>query len=89
MGWSAGLKLRRSIDGLSRVLAIELLTSARGIEMRGEKPSPVSAAVIDTLRERVPGAGPDRYLAPDIAASVELVQSGALVAAARSVTELH
>jgi len=37
----------------------------------------------------VPAAGPDRYLAPDIAASVELVQSGALVAAARSITELH
>ena len=89
MGWSAGLKLRRSIDGLSRVLAIELLTSARGIEMRGETPSPVSTAVIDSIRERVPGAGPDRYLAPDIAASVELVQSGALLAAARSVTELR
>lgn len=89
MGWSAGLKLRRSIDGLSRVLAIELLTSARGIEMRGEKPSPVSAAVIATLRERVPAAGPDRYLAPDIAASVDLVQSGAFVAAARTVTDLH
>lgn len=88
MGWSAGLKLRRSIDGLSRVLAIELLTAARGIEMRGESPSPVSAAVISAIRERVPGVGPDRYLAPDIAASVELVQSGVLLAAARSVTNL-
>jgi len=89
MGWSAGLKLRRSIDGLSRVIAIELLTAARGIEMRGETPSPVSAAVIDAIRERVPGAGPDRYLAPDIAASVELVQSGSLLAAARTVTDLR
>lgn len=89
MGWSAGLKLRRSIDGLSRVIAIELLTAARGIEMRGETPSPVSASVIAAIRERVPGAGPDRYLAPDIAASVELVQSGALLEAARSVTTLH
>ncbi|EAR25704.1 histidine ammonia-lyase [marine actinobacterium PHSC20C1] len=89
MGWSAGLKLRRSVDGLSRVIAIELLTAARGIEMRGETPSPVSAAVINAIRERVPGVGPDRYLAPDIAASVELVQSGALLAAARTVTELR
>ncbi|MBH0129928.1 histidine ammonia-lyase [Salinibacterium sp. NK8237] len=88
MGWSAGLKLRRSIDGLSRVIAIELLTSARGIEMRGERPSPVSAAVIANLREHVPAAGPDRYLAPDIAASVALVQSGALLSAARTITEL-
>jgi len=88
MGWSAGLKLRRSIDGLGRVLAIELLTAARGIEMRGERPSPVSAVVIAKLREQVPAAGPDRYLGPDIAASVDLVQSGALLLAARSITEL-
>lgn len=81
MGWSAARKLRRGIDGLQRVLAIELMTAARGIEMRGETPSPVSAAVIAVLRERVPGPGPDRYLAPDIAAAVDLVVNGQLLAA--------
>ena len=30
MGWSAARKLRRAVDGLTRVLAIELLTAARG-----------------------------------------------------------
>jgi histidine ammonia-lyase len=80
MGWSAARKLRRSIDGLQRVLAIELMTAARGIEMRGEPEAPVSARVIAALRERVPGAGPDRYLAPDIAAAVELVVDGTLLA---------
>jgi histidine ammonia-lyase len=79
MGWSAARKLRRSIDGLQRVLAIELMTAARGIEMRGLEPSPVSGRVIATLRERVPGAGPDRYLAPDIASAVDLVVTGALL----------
>ena len=79
MGWSAARKLRRSIDGLSRVLAIEIMTAARGIEMRGETPAPISAAVIARLREVVPGVGPDRYLAPDIAAAVELVQNGDLL----------
>ena len=34
MGWSAARKLRRAVDGLTRVLAIELLTAARGIELR-------------------------------------------------------
>ena len=34
MGWSAGRKLRRAVDGLTRVLAIELLTAARGLELR-------------------------------------------------------
>ncbi len=81
MGWSAARKLRRSIDGLQRVLAIELMTAARGIEMRGATPSPVSAAVIRTLREVVPGPGPDRYLAIDIQAALDAVLSGALLEA--------
>ncbi|OUM44286.1 histidine ammonia-lyase [Arthrobacter sedimenti] len=34
MGWAAGLKLRRAIDGLTRVLAIEILTAARALDMR-------------------------------------------------------
>jgi histidine ammonia-lyase len=79
MGWSAARKLRRSIDGLQRVLAIELLTAARGIELRGEDPAPVTGAVIATMRETIPGPGPDRYLAPEIAAAVALVVSGALL----------
>ena len=79
MGWSAARKLRRSIDGLQRVLAIEIMTAARGIEMRGEAPAPVSARVIERLRREVPGAGPDRYLAPDIEAAVQLVMDGGLL----------
>ena len=79
MGWSAARKLRRVIDGLTRVLAIELLTAARGIDMRGETPAPVSAAVIARMRETIPGPGPDRYLAPEIASAVELVESRALL----------
>jgi histidine ammonia-lyase len=86
MGWSAARKLRRAIDGLSRVLAIEVLTAARGIDMRGPlTPSPATGAVIAVLRDHVAGPGPDRYLAPEIAAAVELVQSGAVVAAAEGV----
>jgi histidine ammonia-lyase len=82
MGWSAARKLRRSIDGLGRVLAIEIMTAARGIELRGEGAAPVVGRVIEVLRTRVPAPGPDRYLAPDIAGAVELVQTGALLTAA-------
>ena len=35
MGWHAGRKLRRAVDGLARVLAIELLTAARGARPAG------------------------------------------------------
>lgn len=34
MGWSAARKLRKSVDGLTRVLVIEVLTAARGIDLR-------------------------------------------------------
>jgi histidine ammonia-lyase len=87
MGWSAGRKLRRSVDALGRVLAIEILTAARALDMRGPlTPAPATAAVVGVLREHVAGPAADRYLAPEIEAAVGLVRSGALLAAAESVT---
>ncbi len=51
MGWSAARKLRRSVDGLARVLGIELLTAARGVEMRAPlAPGPAGGAVLAALR---------------------------------------
>lgn len=87
MGWSAARKLRKSVDALGRVLAIELLTAARGIEMRAPlEPGPATGAVVQALREDVPGVGTDRFLAPEIEAAVTLVQTGRALAAAESVT---
>jgi histidine ammonia-lyase len=85
MGWSAARKLRRAISGLTRVLAIEILTAARGLELRRPlTPAPATAAVVATLREQVAGPGPDRFLAPEIEAAVALVTSGAITAAVES-----
>jgi histidine ammonia-lyase len=85
MGWSAGRKLRRAIDGLAQVLAIETLTAARGLDLRAPlEPAAGTAAVVAALREHVRGPGPDRHLAPEIAAATALVRSGALVAAAEA-----
>lgn len=82
MGWGGARKLRRSIDGLGRVLAIELMTAARGIELRDDPPGPRTGRVIEHLRDLVPGIGPDRFLARDIEASVAFtVGGGALIAA--------
>ncbi|MBG6083893.1 histidine ammonia-lyase [Zhihengliuella flava] len=88
MGWSAGLKLRRSIDGLARVIAVELLTSARALDMRDggvatSQSSPVITAVRSAIRDVVEGPGTDRYLAPEIAAVHALVASGAVLDAAQ------
>jgi histidine ammonia-lyase len=88
MGWSAARKLRRSVDGLTRVLAIELLTAARAIELRAPlQPAPATGAVVRALRDAgAPAPGPDRFLAPEIETAVQLVASGGVLAAAESIT---
>ena len=88
MGWSAARKLRRSIDGLTRVLAIEVLTAARGLELRAPlTPAPATAAAVAALRAAgVPGPGPDRWLAPEIELAVHLVADGRLLDAVEAVT---
>ena len=87
MGWSAARKLRRSVDGLTRVVAIEVLTAARALDLRAPlTPSPATAAVVRLLREGgVAGPGPDRHLSPEIETAVELVRSGAVVTAVEEV----
>jgi histidine ammonia-lyase len=87
MGWSAARKLRRSVDGLTRVVAVELLTAARGLDLRAPlEPAAPTAAVVRLLREAgVPAPGPDRFLAPEIEAVVALVASGAVVEAVEGV----
>ncbi|MGE0218258.1 histidine ammonia-lyase [Mycolicibacterium sp.] len=86
MGWSAARKLRRAVDGLTRVLAVEVLTAARGMDLRRPlTPSPATGAVLALVRSSVQGPGPDRYLAPEIDAVLDRVASGAVVAAAEGV----
>jgi histidine ammonia-lyase len=86
MGWSSARKLRRSIDGLRRVLAVELLTAARALDLRAPLiPAPATAAVLAGLRRTVQGPGTDRYLAPEIQAAVEYVGSGSALRDAEAV----
>jgi len=91
MGWSAARKLRRAVDGLTRVLAVELLTAARALDLRMPlEPAPATAAVVAGLRagalSDVAVPATDRFLAPEIEAAVAYVASGAAVRAAEAVT---
>lgn len=80
MGWAAARKLRRAVDGLTRVLAVEVLTGVRALDLRSPlEPSPATGAVRALVREQVDGPGPDRHLAPEIEAVVALVASGDVV----------
>ena len=78
MGWAAARKLRRAIDGLARVLAIELITGARALDLRAPlQPGPVTGAARDLIRTRVNGPGPEHVVSPDIEAVTDLVITGA------------
>src|SRR5215218_9800119 len=85
MGWHAARKLRRAIDGLTRVLAIEIVTAARALDLRAPlEPAAPTAAVRDAVRAAgVAGPGPDRHLAPEIETVVGLVRTGELLTATR------
>jgi histidine ammonia-lyase len=75
MGWHAGRKLRKVVDNLRRVVAIELVTAARALEMRAPlKPAPITGALLAKLRKEVPGIGPDRFLAPELEAAERLLK---------------
>lgn len=79
MGWSAARKLRRSLDGLGRVLAIEVMTAARSLDLRAPLvPGPATGAVRDLVRTMAEGPGHDRFLSPEIEAIVGLVETGAV-----------
>lgn len=80
MGWSAARKLRRTLRNLTSILAVELLCAARALALRAPlEPAAASAAVTALIDPR---PGPDRSLAPELAAVERLVESGAILEAA-------
>jgi histidine ammonia-lyase len=91
MSWGAARKLRTVIANLTRILAVELVCSARGLQLRAPlAPSPATAAACGAVHAKLGGSdahsGDDRWLAPELAAAEELVRSGALLNAVEVVT---
>ena len=82
MAWGAVRKLRRVVDNVRRILAVELAVSGRAVDLRAPLvPAAGTGAALAALRRDVPGPGPDRFLSPELAAAEELLRSGAVLAA--------
>ncbi len=83
MGVTAAHHAARAVANTSKVLGIELLCAAQGLDL-GEplRPGKGVAAAYRALRKRVASLEGDRFLAPDIAEAETLVLDGSLVAAA-------
>jgi histidine ammonia-lyase len=81
MGWGAARKLRVMIDNLRRILAVEAVCSARGLELRAPlAPGAGTGAALAAIRAAgVPGPGPDRQLAPELEAAERSIAAGEFV----------
>ena len=83
MATHAAYRLLKMNDNLGRILGIELLTAAQGLEFR--KPLSTSSAllsVLEVVRTEVPPLQNDRFLAPDLEKAAILIRNGKLIKAA-------
>jgi histidine ammonia-lyase len=79
MGWGAGRKLAAVLDNAARVVAVELLCAAEGVERRAPlRPGAGTAAVRAAVRTVVPPLEHDRPPGPAIEAIARLIESGGL-----------
>ena len=87
MGMTAARHAREVVANAEVVVALEALGAAQALDLRAPlEPGPATAAVKRALRDSAPFFEADREFGPDIAAAVELVRSGRLVAAAEDVS---
>ncbi len=84
MGMTAALKARQIVDLATNVLAIELLVAAQAIDFRLPlKPGRGPHAAHALIRSQVPHMDRDRELHKDIRGIVQMIESGALLAAVK------
>ena len=83
MGMTSARHARGCVANAEIVVALEALAAAQAMDLRAPlKPASATGAARDALRERVPFLDADREIRHDIAAAVELVLGGELLAGA-------
>ncbi|HEY7173836.1 MAG TPA: histidine ammonia-lyase, partial [Micromonosporaceae bacterium] len=76
MGWAATRKLRTVLDNLASILAVELISAVRGIQLRAPlQPSPAGTLAVEMVERFAGGPGPDVFLAPVMEAARGVVWS--------------
>ena len=83
MACHAARRLGEMNDNLGRILGVELLCGAQGIEYRAPlRTGPALDRIIARLRQDVATLGSDRPLAPDVEKGADLIRSGAVLESA-------
>jgi histidine ammonia-lyase len=80
MAWGAARKLGVALANLTRILAVEAVCAARGLDLRAPlAPAKGTGAALAAIRSAgIPGPGPDRHLAPELEAAEALIGTGEL-----------
>ena len=86
MGMSAALKARQSLENAARVVALEILAAAQGLEfLQPLRPGVGPRAAHASVRSQVPVLADDRSLAPDANRILEMMATGELLQAVEGV----
>ncbi len=82
MGGYSARKARQILDNTNRVIAIEMLNAAQGMDFRAPlKPGKGSGAAYAKFREHVPFYAKDCFMQPLLLKSLELVEKGEIIEA--------
>jgi histidine ammonia-lyase len=82
MGMTAARHARECVANAEVVVALEALAAAQALGLRAPlEPAPGTRAAVAAIRQVVPALDADREVRLDMAAAIELVRSGSLVAA--------
>ncbi|GAB4444919.1 MAG: histidine ammonia-lyase [Chloroflexi bacterium OHK40] len=90
MGVTAGLKLRAILDNVERILALELMAAAQGVDFRRQalgqscRPGRGTGAAYTLLRRHIPFIAEDTVMYPHIETARRLVADGSILAAVQA-----
>ena len=84
MGMTAAWKARTIVENVTKVVSIEMLVAAQGLDFIQHHSSPPVEAVRKLLRAEVPRLEEDRSMSEDIDAIASLIRKGILVDAVAS-----
>ncbi|MDH3365887.1 MAG: histidine ammonia-lyase [Thermoplasmata archaeon] len=89
MGMTAAWKARKIVENVTRLISIEMISAAQGLDYIALHSTPSIDAVRGKLRTVVPQLEEDRSMSGDIEAVARMISEGVFVSAAERACEFH
>ncbi len=89
MGMTAAWKAREIIENVTRLLSIEMIAAAQGLDFVASHSAPPIEVVREMLREVVPTLEEDRSMSGDIDRVARMISEGVFVDAVEGACEFH